>query len=104
LESLNTIGWRPQRENPCFGLERPRSFTIASVSSANLLADLLRERAEAYARFEEWEVLHPMRLDPTASVAAIGELYAWLPATSRRREVDPTGVAHLHDALRRLVR
>jgi hypothetical protein len=87
-----------------FGLERATSLTIGIVPRSNGLADLLRDRAEAYRRFEEWEVEHPMRLTPAASVAAVGELYALLPAGSRRRAVDPSGVARLHDALRRVAR
>ena len=68
------------------------------------LAGLLRLRAEALARFETWEASHVMRLSPAAAIAAIGTLYDLLPAASRRRAVDPAGVARMHEALRHLSR
>jgi hypothetical protein len=43
-----------------------------------------------------------MQLTPAAAVAAIGTLYELLPPESRRWPVDPSGVARMHDALRRL--
>ena len=45
-----------------------------------------------------------MRLSPAAAIAAIGTLYDLLPAESRRRAVDPAGVARMHEALRHLSR
>jgi hypothetical protein len=74
------------------------------MGDAASLASLLRIRATALARFASWESAHPMQLTPAAAVAAIGTLYELLPPESRRRPVDPSGVARMHDALRRLSR
>jgi hypothetical protein len=68
------------------------------------LANLLRTRAKALARFSIWESVHPMRLTPAAAIAAIGTLYELLPPESRRRPVDPSGVTRMHGALRVLSR
>ena len=65
---------------------------------------LIRERAERFARFAAWEASHPARLTPASAVAAIGTLYQLLPPASRRRPIDTSGVARLHDALRHLTR
>jgi hypothetical protein len=43
-----------------------------------------------------------MRLTPAAAIAAIGTLYELLPPESRRRPVDPSGVARMQAALRHL--
>ena len=45
-----------------------------------------------------------MRLTPAAAISAIGRLYELLPPESRRRAVDPAGVARMHEALRHLSR
>jgi hypothetical protein len=45
-----------------------------------------------------------MQLTPAAAVAAIGTLYQLLPPESRRRAIDPAGVARMHEALRHLSR
>lgn len=66
------------------------------------LRGLLRVRAEAWARFAMWESSHVTRLTPAAAIAAIGTLYCLLPPESRRRPVDPAGVARMHEALRHL--
>ena len=66
------------------------------------LADLLRVRSEALARFATWEASHAIKLTPAAAIAAIGTLYRLLPPESRRRPVDPAGVARMHEALRHL--
>ena len=68
------------------------------------LAILRRVRAPALARFEAWESSHAMRLTPAAAISAIGRLYELLPPESRRRAVDPAGVARMHEALRHLSR
>lgn len=68
------------------------------------LTTLLRVRAEALARFATWESSHVMKLTPAAAVAAIGTLYQLLPSESRRRAIDPAGVACMHEALRHLSR
>jgi len=66
--------------------------------------ELLRVRAEGFARFAAWEASHRPRLTPGAALAAIGSLYELLPPESRRRPLDTSGIARLHDALRRLRR
>ena len=68
------------------------------------LAALLRIQAEALARFATWGVVHVMRLTSAAAVAAIGTLYQLLPPASRRRAINPAGVARMHEALRHLSR
>jgi hypothetical protein len=68
------------------------------------LAKLARARAEGFARFAEWESTHPATMTPATAVAAVGALYSLLPAASRYRPVDPTGVARLQQALRHLSR
>jgi len=68
------------------------------------LARAIRARRDALARFAEWESSHPATLTPEAAVAAIGALYQLLPIASRRRPIDTSGVARLHEALRRLPR
>ena len=66
------------------------------------LAALVRQRAEALARFAEWEASHPAMMSPEAAVASIGALYELLPAASRQRQIDTAGVRRMHDALRHL--
>jgi hypothetical protein len=66
------------------------------------LAALVRQRAEALARFAEWEASHPPMMSPEAAVASIGALYELLPASSRHRQIDTAGVRRMHDALRHL--
>jgi len=68
------------------------------------LRDSLRVRAERLARFAKWESSHPMNVAPAEAVAAIGALYQLLPPASRKRSIDTSGVARLHDALRHLPR
>lgn len=72
------------------------------MGDSGSLAALLRVRAEALARFAAWESSHAMRLTPAAAIAAIGTLYQLLPPESRRRPVDPAGVARMHEAVRHL--
>jgi hypothetical protein len=66
------------------------------------LAALVRQRAEGFARFAEWEASHPATMSPEAAVASIGALYELLPTASRQRQIDTTGVRRMHDALRHL--
>jgi hypothetical protein len=61
----------------------------------------LRERIQAYARFDAWAASHPRYLLPGDAVAAAGRLYELLPPASRHRPVDPHGVMNLHRLLRR---
>jgi hypothetical protein len=75
-----------------------------AVMGPQELASAIRARADALARFAEWESSHPAILTPEAAVAAIGALYQLLPPASRQRPVDTRGVARLHDTLRHLSR
>ena len=70
------------------------------MDGTSSLAALVRQRAERFARFAEWEALHPATITPGAAVEAIGTLYELLPAESRQRPIDTSGVRVLHDALR----
>jgi len=40
-----------------------------------------------------------MRLEPAESIAAVGFLHSLLPAESRERPIDPSGVMGMHRAL-----
>jgi hypothetical protein len=66
------------------------------------LSVLLRQRAEGFARFAEWEVSHPPVMTAEAAIATISAMFELLPPASRRRPVDPTGVHRMHQALRHL--
>jgi hypothetical protein len=72
------------------------------MASSQSLADQVRERATALARFADWEAAHPSRLSPGAALEAIGAIYQLLPLSGRHRPVDPTGVMALHETLSRL--
>ena len=60
---------------------------------------LARERA--LERFAEWEAAHPAALSPAAALAAVAALFEMLPAESRRRAPDPTGVMRFHELMAR---
>jgi hypothetical protein len=66
-----------------------------------LTAEAVRARAAALERFARWEAHHGPRLSAAAAVAAAGALYDLLPATSKTRPVDPSGVMALHALLAR---
>jgi len=72
------------------------------MTRSSKLADAVRARADALARFAEWESSHPAVLTPAAAVAAVGTLYQLLPPASRQRAIDASGVARMRDALRHL--
>ena len=65
--------------------DAPRPSTIAKMSTASALAEMLRARAERLDRFAEWEKSHPPRLTPSVAIAAAGALYQLLPLASRQR-------------------
>lgn len=79
-------------------------YNWVQMDSASELANLLRVRDRAFAHFAVWEASHRPCLTPADAVASIGALYVLLPPESRRRPVDPTGIARMHDALRHLSR
>lgn len=81
-------------------MKEPRPSTINAMDRD--LATLLHRRAEGFARFAQWEASHPATMTPGVAVASIGALYELLPAASRRRPVDASGVSRLHEALRHL--
>jgi hypothetical protein len=74
------------------------------MTRSSALATLLRARAEALARFAEWESSHPVMLTPATAVASIGALYQLLPPAARARPIDTAGVGRMHRALRHLSR
>ena len=59
-------------------------------------------RMEGFVRFAAWEATHPPLMSAADAVAAVGALYELLPAESRYRAVDPTGIQQMHAALRHL--
>jgi hypothetical protein len=59
---------------------------------------LARERA--LQRFARWERSHPATPTPQAVLSGVGFLYELLPAGSRYRAVDTSGVRELHRSLR----
>ena len=72
------------------------------MSDAPDIATLFRERVQGFARFAQWERLHPAQMTPAAAVSSIGAIYELLPVSSRSRAVDASGVARMHAALRYL--
>jgi hypothetical protein len=66
-----------------------------------LTADAIRARAAAFERFARWEAEHPAKLTPAAAIAAATALYDLIPAESRVRAVDPSGVMTLHALMSR---
>jgi hypothetical protein len=64
------------------------------------IVQLLSRRAEALARFAQWEGHHPSTMAASAAVEGVGTLYELLPADRRRRRLDVTGVARLHACLK----
>jgi hypothetical protein len=68
------------------------------------IVQLLFRRAEALARFAQWEARHPSTMAASAAVEGVGTLYELLPADRRRRRLDVTGVARLHTCLKALSR
>jgi hypothetical protein len=74
------------------------------MTSAERLADGVRQRARALERFAEWEATHLTARLPDAAIEAVGAVCELLPPSARRRPVDPTGVMALHRTLGRLSR
>jgi hypothetical protein len=66
-----------------------------------LTAEAVREREAALDRFARWQAHHHGDLAPEAAVAAVAELYELLPAASRFRAPDPSGVVAFHTFLLR---
>lgn len=67
-----------------------------------LTAEAIRAREAAWERFSQWEDEHLARLTPSAAISAATALYELLPAESRVRAVDPSGVIVLHPVLSRI--
>jgi hypothetical protein len=59
----------------------------------------LRQRAEAFARFADWERRHPPSLALADAVSGVALLFELLPKSSRTRPVETDGVAQLHRCL-----
>jgi hypothetical protein len=64
-----------------------------------LTREALLARAAAFEEFAEWEKHHPISLDPSQALAAVGWLYELLPEAARQRPVDASGVQELHRCL-----
>jgi hypothetical protein len=75
---------------------------VTTKAYPGLTAEALRAREAALERFARWEAVHPATLSPTAAIAAATALYDLLPAESRVRAVDPSGVMALHALMSRL--
>ena len=59
----------------------------------------LKAREDALRRFEKLERTFPVDRDAARALAGIGWLYDLMPPEARQREVDPSGVRSLHEAL-----
>ncbi|HQU34941.1 MAG TPA: hypothetical protein PLB88_11540 [Thermoanaerobaculaceae bacterium] len=66
-----------------------------------LTREALLAREAALERFAEWKAAHPVVLPPSAAIAAVAALYEMLPAESRRRAPDPSGVMTFHALMAR---
>ena len=71
---------------------------------AGLRAEAIQARSAALARFTAWERRHPPQSSAEVALAGVASLYELLPAESRRRPVDPSGVIVMHGALSGLAR
>ena len=58
-------------------------------------AQILRQSAEAMRRFERWQRDHPANLESGVAIEGIGWIWQLLPAESRERPLDPTGVERM---------
>jgi hypothetical protein len=66
-----------------------------------LTAEAIRAREAALERFACWEAEHPASRPASAALAAVAALYELLPAESRRRAPDPSGVMAFHALMAR---
>lgn len=64
-----------------------------------LTAEAMLAREAALVRFALWEADHPVHPGPAAALAAVAALYDLLPASSRLRAPDPSGVMAFHALL-----
>jgi hypothetical protein len=64
-----------------------------------LRAEAIRERSAALARFATWERRHAPEPSAEVALAGVAHLYELLPAESRSRPVDASGVSAMHRAL-----
>jgi hypothetical protein len=65
----------------------------------DLRRESLRERSRALERFAEWQARARPNLSAEVSLSGVALLFELLPASSRTRAVDPSGVAAMHRAL-----
>lgn len=65
----------------------------------SLDAAAVRARAEALLRFAVWEKTRRPSLSPADALARVAFLFDLLPASSRLRPVDPSGVMRMHRRL-----
>jgi hypothetical protein len=69
-----------------------------------LRAEAIQARSAALARFTAWERRHTPQPSAEVALAGVASLYELLPAESRRRPVDASGVTAMHRALSVLAR
>ncbi len=74
-------------------------MSAASAPTSAERADELRRRREALARFDRWREANERFPTAQAALSGVGFLYDLLPAKSRRRGADPSGVAKMHASL-----
>jgi hypothetical protein len=72
---------------------------ITSKVYPGLMAEAIRERETALERFARWQAEHPAHLAPEVALAGVASLYDLLPAASRRRLPNPSGVMAFHAVL-----
>ncbi|HXC53287.1 MAG TPA: hypothetical protein VN634_20550 [Candidatus Limnocylindrales bacterium] len=64
----------------------------------------LRARNAALSRYEQWQLGRVAVMRPDQAISAVAALYELLPASSRDRPFDPTGVVTMHERLAALSR
>lgn len=72
---------------------------VTSSTYPGLTAEAVLAREAALARFARWEADHLVHPGPAAALAAVAALYDLLPASSRLRAPDPSGVMAFHALL-----
>lgn len=80
-------------------MNRTKGTDVTERLYPGLTARAIAEQRAALERFARWEAGHPATLTASAAVAAAAALYDMLPAESRVRRVDPTGVMAFHALL-----
>ncbi len=66
----------------------------------DLTTEAIVARETALERYARWEAGHPALRSPSAAIAGVAALYELLPAASRCRAPDPSGVMTFHALLK----